>query len=73
MKYCLMTFVNRGSEENPIWEVYGHVKEFNNDHIDTFKTRIEAVEHAHQFGVPVMQGFSNSIGVTPAIRKLAAV
>ena len=72
MNYIMMTFYNRGSEESPIWEVYGIRSEFNNDHIGTYHSESEAMVKAHEFILPVMRGMTNGIEQSKAIRALSS-
>jgi hypothetical protein len=60
MNYVLITFYNRGTTVKPLWEVYGHVSEIENHHLETFKTRTSAIEYAHAFCAPVLQTSSGN-------------
>lgn len=55
-KYVLISFYNRQTEENPAWEVYGHIGPGKNEKLESFKYRIQAMNYAHRFCVPVIQG-----------------
>ena len=68
--YKLITFVNRGTINNSIWEIYGIVNSNHNDCIGTFETEEDAMKKAHSFCKPVMKGFSNSYIVTEILEKL---
>ncbi len=60
MKYVLITIYNRGTMLKPLWEVYGHISETENHHLQTFKTRMSALEFAHTLCIPVLQTSSGS-------------
>ena len=55
-EYVLITFYNRCDIKNPCWDVYGHIKTYNNDLLMSFSTRSQAIEYAHTFGLPVLEG-----------------
>ncbi len=55
--YVLISYYNRGTSLQPSWEVYGHLRRFNNDLLMSFPTESQAREYAHSLhGVPVMHG-----------------
>ena len=59
-EFVLITFYNRGTTINPIWEVFGHISETNNKHLNNFKTKLSAILYAHEVSllygkVPVLQ------------------
>jgi hypothetical protein len=68
--YILITFVNRGTQSTPIWEVYGVVSEHENKNLGTYKTKYGAMMKAHSYVLPVMQGFTNSYHVAKTIQTL---
>jgi len=56
-EYVLLTFYNRQTLKNPAWEVYGHKRPHVNDLLNSFKTKLQAIEYAHTFyQTPVIQG-----------------
>jgi len=70
MGYVLITYYNRGTEDHPLWEVYGHIREWSNDYLGTFDTELEAQKKAFNYNRPVMRGtHGGEIGV--ALRKLS--
>jgi len=56
MMYKIISFYNRQTFLNPAWEVYGWRSEFNNDFLLSFRVRSAAMEYAHSFHVPVIEG-----------------
>lgn len=72
MQYVLITFYNRGTMENQVWDVYGHRAPHDNDCIASFGNEQDAMFEAHGYMLPVMKGVSNSMQIAPMIRLLSA-
>ena len=70
MRYQMVIFHNRGTDEAPLWDVFGLVKEYYHDYIATYKTEGEAMEKAHKYWLPVMKGLSNSGGIAQTLEIL---
>jgi len=72
MYFKLIIFSNRGTNDFPIWEVYGMESEFVVTSIGTYDNMAEAAEFAHNYNyiLPVMRGDSNSYEVLLTLRKL---
>ena len=69
-KYILIVFYNRGTQERPIWNVYGVENLYKNDSLGEFDNQTAAMEKAHSYGAPVIQGTTNSILAVELINKL---
>ena len=72
-EYCCVTYYNRGTEENPCWEVYAVVREYVNKNVGSYKTEQEAQQKAFSYCLPVMKGATNSCFVQPIIKRLEKV
>lgn len=70
IKIKLITFVNMGTEKNPIWNIYGYIKKGHNKYIDSFKTEYDAIYKAHSYGLPVMRGSGDSLKIIKALDHL---
>lgn len=70
MKYKLITFANTNMSENPIWDVYGYVREGHNEYIGTFDNEYDAMNKAHSYGLPVVRGLANTFAVVKALKTL---
>ena len=70
MRYILITFYNRGTQDRPIWEVYGHKGKYNNDLIKGFGNEQDAMFEAHGYCLPVMRGTSNSMEISKMLDLL---
>ena len=67
--YVLITYYNRGTAENPIWDVYGHVAPGENHALGEFKTEGEAQKRAFEYCLPVMRG-ANHGKISLVLEKL---
>lgn len=56
MKSVLVSFYNRGTEEQPFWEVYLHQARGINKNVGTFQFEQAAMRKAHEYGLPVIRG-----------------
>jgi len=55
--FLLISFYNRGTTRQPMWEVYGHTAPGDNEMLLGFNLKSEAIEYAHSFHrTPVIQG-----------------